>query len=71
MKLPIRGNYHHRSWELRQGMGNWIRKGGDPQQTHSHLVCFLMNFPPSQLNLIVDLRRVGLGKKSRELHNNW
>ena len=55
IKLPTRENYHHRSWAIETRIGEWIGKGGDLQYTHSFLDYFSMMFPPSQLNLIVDL----------------
>ena len=43
-----------------------LSQSGNPQQTHSCLDYFLMLFPPSQLNLIVDLINGELGKNQKK-----
>ena len=48
-------NYHYRTWTVKVKNGECIGNCGDPRQTHSHLEYFLMLFPSSQLNLIVNL----------------
>ena len=65
IKLPIKGNYHYRTWAIKVRNGECIGKGGDPQQTHSHLEYFIMLFPPSQLNLIANLMNGELAKNQK------
>ena len=55
---------------FRQGLGSGLEKVMIPQQSHSHLLHFLIMFPPSQLNLIVELMNGEYGEME-ELQNNW
>ena len=62
IKLPIKSNYSYWSWAVKARNGECIGKGGNPQQTHSHLESLLMLVPSSQLNLIVNLTNGDLAK---------
>ena len=55
MKLPVNGNYHFRNWAIKTRMGYMLGRGGDHQNSYSHLEYFLMLFPPEQLQLILQL----------------
>ena len=55
MKLPVNGNYHFCNWAIKTRMGYMLRRGGDHQNSYSHLEYFLMLFPPEQLQLILQL----------------
>ena len=54
-KLPVNGNYHSRNWAVKTRMGYMLGRGGDHQNSYSHLEYFLMLFPPEQLQLILQL----------------
>ena len=54
-KLPVNGNYHSRNWAVKTRMGYMLGRGGDHQNSYSRLECFLMLFPPEQLQLILQL----------------
>ena len=49
-RLPVNGNYHFHNW-----VGYMLGRGGDHQNSYSHLEYFLMLFPPEQLQLILQL----------------
>ena len=36
-KLPVNGNYHFRNWAIKTKMGYMLRRGGDHQNSYSHL----------------------------------
>ena len=55
MKLPVNDNYHFRNWAIKTRMGYMLGRGGDHQNSYSHLEYFLMLFPPEQLQLILQL----------------
>ena len=54
-KLPVNGNYHSCNWAVKTRMGYMLGRGGDHQNSYSHLEYFLMLFPPQQLQLILQL----------------
>ena len=54
-KLPVNGNYHFHNWAIKTRTGYMLRRGGDHQNSNSHLEYFLMLFPPEQLQLILQL----------------
>ena len=54
-KLPVNGNYHFHNWAIKTRMGYMLGRGGDHQNSYSHLEYFLMLFPPEQLQLILQL----------------
>ena len=56
MKLSVNGNYHFCNWAIKTRMGHMLRRGGDHQNSYSHLESFLMLFPPEQLQLILQLQ---------------
>ena len=49
MKLPVNGNYHFHNRAIKTRMGYMLGRGGDHQNSCSHLEYFLMLFPPQQL----------------------
>ena len=66
MKLPVNGNYHSRNWAVKTRMGYMLGRGGDHQNSYSHLEYFLMLFPPEQLQLIQQLtnNELAMGRKN-------
>ena len=37
MKLPVNGNYHFCNWAIKTKMGYMLRRGGDHENSYSHL----------------------------------